>query len=116
MVKIWSRSRDMKKIMSSTFSEFQLNISEVSSKLPKSNIVRRLHTKFGAQSFTSLKDDLRQDINGGFAFSRCLIEGRTPALRLWQFNSEEKIYSSFSFKSKDYLKKLAKLMTDYIFT
>ena len=25
-----------------------------------------------AQSFTSLKADLRQDINGGFAFSRCL--------------------------------------------
>ena len=27
---------------------------------------------FRAQSFTSLKADLRQDINGGFAFSRCL--------------------------------------------
>ena len=26
----------------------------------------------GTQSFTSLKADLRQDINGGFAFSRCL--------------------------------------------
>ena len=26
----------------------------------------------GAQSFTSLKADLRQDINGGFVFSRCL--------------------------------------------
>ena len=25
-----------------------------------------------AQSFTSLKADLRQDINGGFTFSRCL--------------------------------------------
>ena len=25
-----------------------------------------------AQSFTSLKADLRQDLNGGFAFSRCL--------------------------------------------
>ena len=26
----------------------------------------------GAQSFTLLKSDLHQDINGGFAFSRCL--------------------------------------------
>ena len=26
----------------------------------------------GAQSFTSLKADLHQDINGGFTFSRCL--------------------------------------------
>ena len=26
---------------------------------------------FGAQSFTSLKADLRQDIKRGFAFSRC---------------------------------------------
>ena len=36
-----------------------------------------------AQSFTSLKADLRQDINGGFAFSSCLImehflEGSSP--------------------------------------
>ena len=27
---------------------------------------------FWAQSFTSLKADIRQDIDGGFAFSRCL--------------------------------------------
>ena len=26
----------------------------------------------GSKSFTSLKADLRQDLNGGFAFSRCL--------------------------------------------
>ena len=30
--------------------------------------------KLRAQSFTSLKADLCQDINGGFAFSRCLNE------------------------------------------
>ena len=28
----------------------------------------------GAQSFTSLKADIRQDINGGFVFSRCINE------------------------------------------
>ena len=27
---------------------------------------------FGAQSFTSLKADLHQDINGGYVFNRCL--------------------------------------------
>ena len=29
-------------------------------------------TTFGAQSFTSLKEDLYQNLNGGFAISRCL--------------------------------------------
>ena len=53
-----------------------------------------------AQSFTSLKADLRQDINGGFAFSRSLImehfrEGGA-LLRLWKFNSEEKICICYS--------------------
>ena len=33
--------------------------------------MNKSHGKLGAQSFTSLNADLRQDINGGFAFSRC---------------------------------------------
>ena len=37
---------------------------------------------FWAQSFTSLKADIRQDIDGGFAFSRCL-NMRSAQLRLW---------------------------------
>ena len=32
------------------------------------------HSTLGAQSFTSLKADLHQDINRGFAFSRSLNE------------------------------------------
>ena len=32
----------------------------------------QLQTNLGTQSFTSLKADLHQDINGDFAFSRCL--------------------------------------------
>ena len=45
------------------------------------NHVKRIHVKRGtavvqnrirAQSFTALKADLRQDKNGGSAFSRCL--------------------------------------------
>ena len=35
-----------------------------------------------AQSFTSLKADLHQDINRGFAFSRCLNE-TSDLLRFW---------------------------------
>ena len=30
------------------------------------------HLRLRAQSFTSLMGDIHQDINGGFAFSRCL--------------------------------------------
>ena len=43
--------------------------------------------EIGAQSFTSLKADLHQDINRSFAFSSCalmehFLEGSAP-LRLW---------------------------------
>ena len=38
----------------------------------KSLYKKKLLCILRAQSFTSLKADLRQDINGGFAFSKCL--------------------------------------------
>ena len=48
-----------------------------------------------AQSFTSLKADLHQDINVGFAFSRCLkehfLEGSSP-LRLWLKLTQKRIF------------------------
>ena len=50
----------------------------------KVNITNKIIPR--AQSFTSLMADLRQDINRGFAFSRCL-NGTFP-LRPWQVNSE----------------------------
>ena len=43
-----------------------------------------------AQSFTSLKADLRQDINGGFVFSRCSVKA-------CYINLDEKICICYSF-------------------
>ena len=41
------------------------------------NMYHNIPERYWAQSFTLLKADLRQDINGGFAFSRCL-DGTFP--------------------------------------
>ena len=54
--------------LSSTVSS--LSTSSSSSTTYVTNICTQV--RFRAQSFTSLKADLRHDNNGGFAFSRCL--------------------------------------------
>ena len=46
------------------------------------------HAKLRAQSFTTLKEDLRQEINCGFAFSRCL-NGTFP----WRKGSSKALVS-----------------------
>ena len=59
------------------FEQALYNIGEAADFNPDSTVRDR------AQSFTSLKADLRKDIYGGFAFSRCLkVKGSAP-MALW---------------------------------
>ena len=61
-------------------------VKKTASKDVSSKVYKKVYCTFGAQSFTSFKADLRQDIKGSFAFASAIKEHLhegSALLRLW---------------------------------